>query len=146
MSGVEGTLYGQNPAYEVTSPVSCQQNVAYDIGTSSDPHLQSFRQRNPAYVATSPVTCEHNVAYHLGIQEEATSPEQVLTPVDKDAFESPLLELRKVCQQNNDVHMGSSSPQETTSHNQVYSRDCKHVVANSCIPGIERMVPKGHNN
>ena len=41
MSAVEGTEYQQNPAYEATSPVSCEQNVAYDVGMSSGPHLQT---------------------------------------------------------------------------------------------------------
>ena len=39
MSAVEGTEYQQNPAYVATSSlVSCEQNVAYNVGTSSGPH------------------------------------------------------------------------------------------------------------
>ena len=39
---MSGTECQQNPAsYEVPLSLSCEQNVAYDVGMSSGPHLQN---------------------------------------------------------------------------------------------------------
>ena len=62
MSGVEGTVCQQNPAYEVTSLVSCEHNVAYELGKSSGPHLQTKEPASHDQVLTHSLPASSHVS------------------------------------------------------------------------------------